>query len=339
MAHSHLIPHDKLFRTTMVDPRIAREFFEQNLPADIKAIIDFATIQLQNESHIDDKLKLQITDLLYYAEFSGKPGYIYVLIEHQANPHKLMPFRLIKYMLAIMEDHLKKTKDDILPVIYPCIFYTGDKKYNYSTDLFDLFGDNKELAKSILWQPYQLIDLSKIPDEKLKEFLRYGVMARTMKHIYEKNFLATLRNLISDLRTIEDFGEMGYIYAILSYIVYVGEVRDQQEFKEFVKIIETGLTKVSRGDIMTIAEQFRQEGVQEGMREGYNKCMVLAEQWKQECLKEGIEKGIEKGKKEAVEAIALRLFSQGLDFEQIASATGLTPEQIESIKSKVKQQH
>ncbi|MEI8055082.1 MAG: Rpn family recombination-promoting nuclease/putative transposase [bacterium] len=335
MAHSHLIPHDKLFRTTMVDPRIAREFFEQNLPADIKAIIDFATIQLQNESHIDDKLKLQITDLLYYAEFSGKPGYIYVLIEHQANPHKLMPFRLIKYMIAIMEDHLKKTKDDILPVIYPCIFYTGDRNYNYSTDLFDLFGDNKELAKGILLQPYQLIDLSKIPDEKLKEFLRYGVMARTMKHIYEKDFLVPLMDLIGDLRTIECFGEMDYIYTILSYIIKAGEIRDKQEF---IRIIETGLTKINRGDIMTLAEQWKQEGIQEE----HSKLMALAEQWKQESLEkgkqegrqEGLQKGLQEGKVEAFSMVAMRLLNQGLNIEQIAAATGLTPKEVELLKNK-----
>lgn len=324
MSDNHLTPHDKFFRSTMVDPRIAREFFEQNLPANIKEVIDFSTIQLEPESHIDDKLKQQITDLLYYAEFSGSPGYIYVLIEHQSTPDPLMSFRLIKYMLAIMEDHLKKTKDGILPVIYPCVFYTGDKKYNYSTDIFDLFGDNKALAKSILWAPYQLIDLSKIPDEKLKEYLRYGVMAIIMKHVYKKNFLVTFRDLISDLRAIEDFGEVGYIHAIISYIICAGEVRGQQEFKEFVKIIEAGLTKVSRGDIMTIAEQFRQEGKQEGIQEGMQK---------------GKQEGRQEGRQEAIETMLLRFFNQGLGFEQIVALTGLAPEQIEAIKNKVKQQH
>lgn len=328
MTDNHLTPHDRFFRAIMVDPKIAREFFEQNLPADIKAVIDFASIQLQNESHIDDKLKLQVTDLLYYAEFSGKPGYIYVLVEHQANPHKLMAFRLIKYMIAIMEDHLKKTGDDILPVIYPCIFYTGNRKYNYSTDIFDLFGGNKELARSILLQPYQLIDLSKISDEKLKEFLRYGVMARTMKHIYEKDFLVFLRDMIGDLKAVEGFGEMDYIYTVLSYIVQAGEIRDQQEF---IKIVETGLTKINRGDIMTLADQFRQEGKQEGKQEGRQEGILLG-------LEKGIEKGIEKGKlegkAEALKTFALNLFGQGMTIAQIAKLTGLSVWDVEQLKTK-----
>ena len=44
MTDNHLTPHDRFFRSIMVDPKIAREFFEQNLPTDIKAVIDFATI-------------------------------------------------------------------------------------------------------------------------------------------------------------------------------------------------------------------------------------------------------------------------------------------------------
>ena len=76
---------------------------------------------------------------------------------------------------------------------------------------------------------------------------------------------------------------------------------------------------------MTLAEQWKQEG--------YSKCMALAEQWKQESLREGIEKG----KQEAMEAIELRLFSQGQRFEQIAVLTGLTPQQIEVVENKAKQ--
>ena len=272
---------------------------------------------MQNESHIDDKLKLQVTDLLYYAEFSGKPGYIYVLVEHQASPHKLMAFRLIKYMIAIMEDHLKKTGDDILPVIYPCIFYTGNRKYNYSTDIFDLFGGNKELARSILLQPYQLIDLTKISDEKLKEFLRYGVMARTMKHIYEKDFLVFLRDMIGDLKAVQGFGEMDYIYTVLSYIVQAGEIRDQQEF---IEIVETGLTKINKGDIMTLADQFRQEGEQKGRQEG----ILLG-------LEQGMEKGVEKGKIN----VAINLFRNGMDIAQVAKFTGLSVWDVEQLKGKI----
>jgi predicted transposase/invertase (TIGR01784 family) len=290
----------------MSEPKVIREFFEQNLPANIKSVINFATIQPQKESFIDDKLKLQITDMLYSAEFGNKLGYLYLLVEHQSTPNKLMAFRVLKYMVAIMEHHVKQTNSDRLPIVYPVIFYTGNKSYNYSTNLFDLFGDKKELAKDILWQPYRLIDLSKIPDEKLKEFLRYGVIARTMKHIYTKDFLPVLKDLINDLKNIETQGEMNYIYTVLSYIIEAGELDKQ----EFVKTVETGFKQ--EVNIMTLAEQFKQEGYRKGKIDG----LAAAEQLKLEASK----------------AIALKLFGQGMTFAQVASITGLSVQEVEQLK-------
>jgi predicted transposase/invertase (TIGR01784 family) len=317
-SNNHLNPHDRFFRAMMHEPKVIREFFEQNLPSNIKAVIDFSTIQLQQESFIDDKLKLQIADLLYSAEFSSQEGYLYLLLEHQSTPDKLMAFRILRYMVAIMEYHLKKTKRDELPIIYPVIFYTGNRSYNYSTDLFDLFGARKELAKDILWQPYQLIDLSKTPDEKLKEFLRYGIIAKTMKYIHQKDFIPMLREIVKDLRTIENFVDMHYIYTILSYIIEAGELDKQ----EFITTVKAGLTQVSEVNIMTLAEQFRQEG--------YEKAKTtLAAQF----IREGELKGKLEGKLEALRAVAIKLLSQDMSSAQISTITGLSVAEIEQLKT------
>jgi predicted transposase/invertase (TIGR01784 family) len=320
MVNSHLTPHDKYFRAIMSDSKVAREFFEQNLPSNIKSVINFETIQLQKESFIDDKLKLQITDLLYSVECNGKTGYLYLLVEHQSTPDKLMAFRVLKYMVAIMEYHAKQIHADRLPIVYPIIFYTGDRNYNHSTDLFDLFGDKKELAKDILWQPYKLIDLSKIPDKHLKQYLRYGVIARTMKHIYERDFLPVLKELIEDLRTIEGLGDIDYIYKLLSYIIEAGEL-DKQEFIETVK---TGLTQVNEVNVMTLAEQFRQEGYERAR-------IMLAEQFK----KEGILEGEQRGEQKALKNVAVRLFNQGMTTIQVANITGLSIWEIEKFKGSI----
>ena len=209
MSNSHLTPHDRFFRTMMADPKIIKEFFAQNLPENIKSIMDFATIQLQKESFIDDKLRLQITDLLYLTKFSNTPGYLYLLIEHQSTPAKLMPFRVLKYIIAIMENHLNKTGEDELPIVYPLIFYTGDKNYNYSTNIFDLFS-NKELAQDTLYKSYQLVDLSRISDNELKQYLKYDVIARVMKHIYQKDFLPILKNILDELKYIVGYAKKSW---------------------------------------------------------------------------------------------------------------------------------
>jgi hypothetical protein len=75
-----------------------------------------------------------------------------------------------------MDHHLKTTNDKQLPIIYPLIFYSGKRPYNHSTNIFDLFGNQKKLAEDILYKPYQLVDLKQIPDDKLKAQLWFGVL-------------------------------------------------------------------------------------------------------------------------------------------------------------------
>lgn len=216
MAHKHLSPHDHFFRAAMAEPRVVKDFFQAHLPTKIQEIISWNSIQLQKESYIDDKLKLQITDMLYAANFNKRPGYIYLLIEHQSTTDKLMPFRLLKYMFAIQENHLKQSNEKQLPLIYPMVFYTGAHSTNHITDIFELFGEQQDLAKDIFLKPYHLIDLTKLTDEGLKQYLWSGVMARSMKHIYDTDIVPCLKNMLNELQTIEKQEGIGYIYTIFS---------------------------------------------------------------------------------------------------------------------------
>src|SRR5260221_6445814 len=126
MPKKHLTPHDHYTRSILSKPLVAQELFEHHLPEWIKKKIDFSTLALQKESFINDNLKLQIADLLYSANFDGKKGYVYLLLEHASTPDKLLPFRMLKYILAVMDHHLKQNGDKVLPLVYPMILYTGD---------------------------------------------------------------------------------------------------------------------------------------------------------------------------------------------------------------------
>jgi predicted transposase/invertase (TIGR01784 family) len=100
MANSYLTPHDRFFRSMMTDPKVIREFFEQHLPANIRTVINFDSIQHEKESFINDKLRLQIADMLYSAEFGDQLGYLYLLIEHQSTPNELITTRVKSQQLT-----------------------------------------------------------------------------------------------------------------------------------------------------------------------------------------------------------------------------------------------
>ena len=183
MPKNHLSPHDRYIRSILSHPNVAQEFFSNHLPRKILDCIDLSSLELQKESFIDDKLNLQIADLLYKVTFDDQSGYLYLLMEHASTPDKLLPFRMLKYTTAIMDHHLKQTGGKKLPVVYPLILYTGSKPYRYSTNIFDLFESDKKYAKEIYTRPYDLIDLSQVPDETLRSYRRFGAAALVTKHI------------------------------------------------------------------------------------------------------------------------------------------------------------
>jgi predicted transposase/invertase (TIGR01784 family) len=255
--------------------------------------------------------------MLFDVTFLGQAGYLYLLVEHQSSPDRLMAFRLLKYIIAIMEQHLKTTQGMELPLIYPLVFYTGKAKYPYSTDLFDLFGVQSELAREIFFQPFKLIELNKIPDEVLKERLWAGIMELTMKHIFDRDILFCVKDMLSLLQQVEHLDGANYVKTILTYLVKTGEVQDK---KLFLETIERGLSPEVNEVIMTIAEQFRTEGFQKGIEQGMEKGR-----------EEGREEGIVKGEISAKKVIAKNLLQAGMSCEAVSRFTGLSLQDLQRL--------
>jgi len=240
-----------------------REFFEANLPDKVKAAIDLNNIEPQKESFINDKLKQQISDILFATKFNNEDGYLYVLLEHASTPDRMLPLRLVKYMSAIVDQHLKKSENNKLPIIYPMVLYSGQKPFPYSTDLFELYGANKDLAREIMGRPYKLVDLTQASDEELKKYFWFGAAALIAKHIKDPDIMPTFKVAIDLFRKIESLGEKqyieDYIYVTLSYIVEAADIKDKEAF---IETIRKGLTEIDEDKIMTLAEQWKQEGRQ-----------------------------------------------------------------------------
>jgi len=73
----------------------------------------------------------------------------------------------------IWKSYIKANPDSkFLPIIYPMVFYAGKNKYTAPLSILDLF-ESRDIAKTILFEGYNLINLKKIPDEIIckKKFL------------------------------------------------------------------------------------------------------------------------------------------------------------------------
>jgi len=80
---------------------------------------------------------------------------------------------------------------------------------------------------------------------------------------------------------------------------------------------EEYLSNALRGEVMTLAQRFEQNGIQKGLEKG-----------RQEGRQEGIQEGIQEGRQEGIElekkAIARKLLKESLPLELVSKMTGLS---------------
>lgn len=301
---NHLCPHDRYMRSVMSLPAVAQEFFEKHLPPEVVKAIDFSTLTSQKDSFINDKLKLKVADLLYSVKFNGDPGYIYLLLEHTSSSDRLLPYRMLHYILGIIDQHHRKMKGKgKLPLVLPLIFYTGKKSYRHSTDLFDLFGKEKDLAKSVFLRPFELIDLTKLSDETLREdYYWFGAAALTTKHIRDSDLAGFVKSMVHLLKRLKKEGLAHYVHTTLSYLFTAGDVKDEEGFRD---VIRSGLSNDDEEIVMTLAEKY-------------------------------LQKGELRGELKTLHKMALKFLNRGMNADQVAEMTELPLKEIQKLKNTIK---
>jgi predicted transposase/invertase (TIGR01784 family) len=191
-------PADKFFKEAMTTIHVAKEFIEKNLKGEFLKQVTLPTLKVVKETFINKAFRKKEADLVYSVRINGNLGYFYILCEHQGKVDKMMAFRLWQYIILLIEFHLRQHPDESLPIVYPIVVYTGTQKWNAPLEIFDLFGENKELARKIFNLPYQLIDIQRISDEDLRKNLRSGLVKYVLKYQKNRANVSFLKNLFKD---------------------------------------------------------------------------------------------------------------------------------------------
>jgi recombination-promoting nuclease RpnB len=309
-------PHDGFFRQAMSYPEVAREFFESYLLEDMKKIARLDTLQIKKDTYIDKNLNPLITDILYSVEIDGEEGYFYVLVEHMRTSDPLMPFRVLKYMIQIMDQHLKEKGGDKLPLILPIVIYNGEQPYKHASDLFKLFKQHEALAKQIFLAPFSLIDLTKVSDESLKNKAWTSILLICLKHAADRKDMLSWLGIVSpNLRFLYEQGAMDYIHAAFTYISYTGEVKNAEVLRN---LIHEQLSPEIEETFMNIAQKFEEIGMLIGIQKG-----------EQIGIQKGEQIGIQKGEQKMQKLIARNLLAENLlPPEKIAEVSKLPLEII-----------
>jgi predicted transposase/invertase (TIGR01784 family) len=301
-------PHDLFFKRSMQEVLVAKDFFLANLPKHILEKINLNTLKLQSGSFVDEHLRSSMADILYQVETAVGLGYIFLLLEHQSTPEKMMPFRRLKYTINVMDKHIRQGHKE-LPLVYGLVLYHGKQEpYPYSCDIFDLFSD-KTMAKEFLFKPFHLIDLTQVSDDQIRKFGLAAIFVLIQKNIFSSEILPAIQLLAKwgTFTAAERAKLVGYIKSMLNYIANYAETNElntllQTLEREFSKEEET------KEAIVTIREQLERRG-------------------------ERI--GIEKGRRETQRQMAMDMLKAGESDIKIRQYTKLSQHEIDQLKKEV----
>ena len=288
------MPHDAAFRAFLTHPGTARDFIELHLPAELRAICDLSTLKLESGSFVEENLRAYYSDVLYSLKTAAGHGYIHVLIEHQSTPDRHMAFRLMRYAVAAMQRHLDAGHKK-LPLVIPVLFYTGRRSpYPYSTDWLQEF-DDPALAGRLYGAPFPLVDVTVIPDEEIMHHRSMAALTLLQKHIHRRDLADLLDRLAATLMAGHLTGQQ--LVSLINYLVQAGETDDAEAF------VRNLAQKVPQheDELMTIAQQLEQ-------------------------------KGVDKGRIEGKMEVARKLLENGIPLESVRELTGLSDDDLAKIR-------
>ncbi len=191
--------------------------------------------------------------------------------------------------------------------------------------------EDKELAKQFFTDDINVIDVSCIEDYRLREKYQLGLMLYAMKHIHDKSINDALRYIFDILKDVfrNDFE---YAKDVVLYILEKAEGS-----KDVIYLLCDAAPKNKRGDVMTIAEQLREEGKLQGIDIGKLQGIDIGKLQgidigMEKGKLQGIDIGMEKGKEAAMVQVAKAMLAQGFKDDAITGCTGLSLTQIASLK-------
>ncbi|KAF1083697.1 hypothetical protein SPSYN_03154 [Sporotomaculum syntrophicum] len=266
-------PHDKFFKKTFGDVDVAGNFLDNYLPQNIVDIIDMDTLEPQKDSFINNELQESFSDLLYKVNINNREGYLYFLFEHKSYPSQDVAFQLLKYMVEIWNAKVENTNQ--LPVIIPLVIYHGKDGWNIKPTLGEMILGYEELPTDVQAlipdYKYLLYDLSRYNDEQIKGAVKNKIAMTMMRDMPREDIGEILKFVFRaaiHLLELEDKQTgMEHFETLVRYLLSARADLTKGHFNELVKKIETIYPEGSEM-IMTLAEQFRKEGLERGMERG-----------------------------------------------------------------------
>ena len=305
--------HDKVFRKILSDKIEVTKFLNEQLKTNLKP----EDIEQYNSSYINTLMQNEEADVVYKLKSKNE----FFLIEHQSKVDYRMPFRILKYEMAIIESTIDekecKKKDYLYPRVNVIVLYTGKQKWNVA-QTFNETQVSSILEKDIEFAKYILVDINNYTEEKLLETPSFMTKALLIEKAKDNEQIANYIEKIVEIinKDKENYSDnMKEIFKIMLTQIIKNKI-GKEKTDEFLNKLNIG----GDGDMMAVFETIQQDNKR------------IYRRGKKDGIVEGIKQGISQGIMEKSIEIAKKLLKENFSKEKVANLTGLSEKEIEKLK-------
>ncbi|MBY8863632.1 Rpn family recombination-promoting nuclease/putative transposase [Nocardia sp. CA2R105] len=231
-------PHDALFRKMLDNPADAASEFRVALPKEVVDQLVWTDLERVDGSMVPFDLRSRYIDLLFRTRTrtDHRPAFVYLLAEHQSEPHSLMAFRMLEYVVAIIRKYLLEHENARkIPAVVPLVVHVGPQGLIWRaplqvSELFDLDPDtHAALADYLPRMRYFLDDVNAIGmpalmDRALTPKVRVTFVAERLAP-GDPAALPVLLHLSPDFQQILDSPEGREVFdTFVNYVLVAGKL-------------------------------------------------------------------------------------------------------------------
>jgi hypothetical protein len=256
---------------------------------DLAKRIDYSRTELLNRTFILDDFRKREADIIFKVPFfspkdngSISKVIIYILIENQSTVDRMMPFRMLSYMMQVWNMEMQEWESDNIPLrqryfrpILPVVFYTGSQHWESPLEMKQLVKIPDGLEMLIPQFKIFLLNLkSTAPEQLVSEDNPFGWVLRVMQkedqttEEFKKELSLAVTHLEQmPLEKLSDWQKLMYFLFMFIY-----NRRDPRERSELLKVVETNVVeRIRREEVDKMGRTIAQALIEEGMVEGIEK--------------------------------------------------------------------
>ena len=157
-------PYDALFRAIFDSSDRTNALLRRCLPQTFRRLLADTPPVLEDGSFIDEALRASQSDRLFRMSLrSGRPAYVYALLEHRNFPDPGTPLQLLGCMVRIWRRHAEGRAERLraLPPIVPVVFCHGRREWNVPMSVLDTIDADGDMRPFVRSMRYVLHDLGR----------------------------------------------------------------------------------------------------------------------------------------------------------------------------------